>query len=208
MRRAYYAHAPRYIFDPKTQALARTTGRSRAFLRRELVDDATWSRCPQVNELWPALGLGDRLTGVVAVDPRVEVLFVVERSASDKAFAAQERDIMSAVMERASWFHRRVAWSHGLLSASGMLAPREREILAHLLSAQGEKQIAASLGLTERSTHQYVVKLYRKLGVSSRAELFACFVCGDRALAPNAVRLRPHFPSRPFPSWTRRLQRE
>jgi len=79
-----------------------------------------------------------------------------------------------------------------------MLTPRERAIFAQLLSARSENQIAAQLKVTERSTHQYVVAVYRKLGVTSRAELMARFLRDDQAPAANASAILPWFPTPGF----------
>jgi DNA-binding NarL/FixJ family response regulator len=53
------------------------------------------------------------------------------------------------------------------------LAPRLRQTLAFLLEGDGEKQVAARLGLSVATTHQYVTALYRHFGVRSRAQLMA-----------------------------------
>jgi len=49
--------------------------------------------------------------------------------------------------------------------------PREREIIRAILSAQSNKAIADSLGISEQSVKNRLTKLYRKLGISSRLEL-------------------------------------
>lgn len=53
------------------------------------------------------------------------------------------------------------------------LRARERETLELLLTGASEKQIAASLGISTHTVHQYVKRLYRYLGVTSRAQLMA-----------------------------------
>jgi hypothetical protein len=45
-----------------------------------------------------------------------------------------------------------------------------------MLEGDSEKQIAARLGLSQPTTHQYVTALYRHFGVQSRAQLFAHFL--------------------------------
>lgn len=56
------------------------------------------------------------------------------------------------------------------------LAPRIRQVLACLLEGDSEQQVAARLGLTRGTTHQYVKALYRSFGVGTRGELMARFV--------------------------------
>ena len=58
-----------------------------------------------------------------------------------------------------------------------LLPDRQRQILEQLLSGDGEKQIARKLGLSIHTVHCYIRRLYRRLNVSSRSELFrACYV--------------------------------
>jgi DNA-binding CsgD family transcriptional regulator len=56
------------------------------------------------------------------------------------------------------------------------LAPRVRQVLRCLLEGDGDKQIAARLGLTRHTVNQYAKNLFRHFGVESRAELLARWV--------------------------------
>ena len=58
-------------------------------------------------------------------------------------------------------------------SAISELTPRMREILGHLLEGRTEKEVARALGLSPHTIHIHVTRMYGRLGVSSRAELFA-----------------------------------
>jgi DNA-binding NarL/FixJ family response regulator len=62
-----------------------------------------------------------------------------------------------------------------LLSASGsgpaLLSPRLQATLVCLLDGQSEKEVAAQLGVSPTTIHQYVSALYRRFGVASRAQL-------------------------------------
>jgi DNA-binding CsgD family transcriptional regulator len=53
------------------------------------------------------------------------------------------------------------------------LSPRLRQTLACLLEGDSEKQVAARLGLSTTTVHQYVTSLYRHFGVRSRPQLLA-----------------------------------
>jgi Response regulator containing a CheY-like receiver domain and an HTH DNA-binding domain len=55
------------------------------------------------------------------------------------------------------------------------LSPREKEIAAMLLQGGSAKQIADKLGITVNTANFHIKNLYKKLGVRSRAELFARF---------------------------------
>ena len=56
------------------------------------------------------------------------------------------------------------------------LTPAEREIALLLLKGYGHKEIAALLGRSERTVRQHAVAVYRKSGLSGRAELAAFFL--------------------------------
>jgi FixJ family two-component response regulator len=58
-----------------------------------------------------------------------------------------------------------------LLMRFGQLTPRENEVLAHVLRGQLNKQIAADLGINERSVKRHRTSMMSKIGVKSVAEL-------------------------------------
>lgn len=53
------------------------------------------------------------------------------------------------------------------------LSPRQEQTLRHLLGGDSEKQVARKLELSQHTVHVYVKAIYRRFGVSSRAELLA-----------------------------------
>jgi len=62
------------------------------------------------------------------------------------------------------------------LEVAPALSPRERDVLDVLLRGHSEKHAADQLGLSSHTVHQYVKRLFRAFGVSSRAELMAGFI--------------------------------
>lgn len=56
------------------------------------------------------------------------------------------------------------------------LSPRMEQTLRSLLRGESEKQAAAEMGVSQHTVHVYVKQLYRKYGVSSRAELLSKWV--------------------------------
>jgi len=58
------------------------------------------------------------------------------------------------------------------------LPPRLRRVLELLETGASEKEIADLAGLSYASAHQYVVQIYRRAGVSSRAQLMARLAAG------------------------------
>jgi DNA-binding CsgD family transcriptional regulator len=53
------------------------------------------------------------------------------------------------------------------------LSPRQQQTLLYLLDGNSEKQVARRMKLSQHTVHVYVKALYRRFGVSSRAELLA-----------------------------------
>jgi DNA-binding CsgD family transcriptional regulator len=73
--------------------------------------------------------------------------------------------------------------SHGMRES---LPERQRQIVQLLLAGEGEKQIAHQLGLSIHTVHSYIRRLYRRLNVSNRAELFrACYAQANTADPPG-----------------------
>lgn len=60
--------------------------------------------------------------------------------------------------------------------AAWQLTRAEREVALLLLKGLGHKQVAASLGRSERTVRQQAVDVYRKAGVQGRSELAAFFL--------------------------------
>ena len=65
--------------------------------------------------------------------------------------------------------------------AADDLPPRMAEVLHHLLRGDSEKQVARRMRLSPHTVHGHVKVLYRRFGVSTRAELLA------RRLRPDGV---------------------
>lgn len=86
--------------------------------------------------------------------PREELLDAVARGLARDARAREERERLRA--------------GHALWES---LTPREREVLAWVVQGRLNKQIAARLGLHERTVKLHRTSVTRKLGLSSVAEL-------------------------------------
>jgi len=178
---SWYADRDNYPSDATVVALAQTAGTPRAFLRREVVDDDQWTRSP-VKELFDELAIGDRLVTGVPVCPDTEVVLTSYRRRTEQAFTLDDRELAMLLAAAVRSFCRRLALTHGFgVGQRTHLTPRERTVLKALLTGAAEKEIAWDLGLSVRSLHQYVVAVYRKLGVSSRALLMAQFISANRA---------------------------
>jgi DNA-binding CsgD family transcriptional regulator len=68
------------------------------------------------------------------------------------------------------------------------LSPAERRVFNHLVRGRPEKVVARRLNISRHTVHNHVRRIYRKLGVRSRAELLARFVTGANASQLSSVR--------------------
>lgn len=178
------------LIDPHTEALVQRAGVTRAFLRAELVDDETWGRSWLVNESLRPQGIEYRMVGVHALDARSESYIGLDRGPRERPFEAHERDLLYLFLMGCPGFHRELLLHRGL--AHPPLTPREQDVLRLLLTDLGEREIGEALGLTWRTTHQYVVSILRKYGVKGRVGLMALWL--RHPSEPRATKAR--FPQR------------
>ena len=92
--------------------------------------------------------------------------FLTKWAPKEELIAAIQRALVRDAEERAQ--RTRL---EGLRARFSPLTPREREVLAHVLSGQLNKQIAGDLGIDERSVKRHRTSLMLKLQVQSVAEL-------------------------------------
>lgn len=122
----------------------------------------------------------DAIYTVFPVNEDAESYFCVIRALGQPRFTEQERDILAHALSGLKWFHRQLLLSHGLLVAKTPLTPAERRVLQGLLTGRSEKQVAADLGQSYHTTHDYVTAIYRKFGVNNRPALMNLWLSGAR----------------------------
>ena len=110
-------------------------------------------------------GHGDIPTSVQAIRRGAED-FLTKPVKREVLFEAVERALARDTEERQQRVHQRE-----LRMRFASLTPREREVLAHLLSGKLNKQIASDLGTTERTVKAHRANLLAKVAVHSLAEL-------------------------------------
>jgi two-component system, LuxR family, response regulator FixJ len=110
-------------------------------------------------------GQGDIPTSVKAMRHGAED-FLTKRAPKEELIAAVNRALERDARDRKVRIRRRE-----LSARFETLTPREREVLAHVLRGRLNKQIAAALGIDERSVKRHRTSLMHKLQVQSVAEL-------------------------------------
>jgi RNA polymerase sigma factor (sigma-70 family) len=110
-------------------------------------------------------GHGDIPSSVTAMRRGAED-FLTKRVPKAQLLAAVQRALVRDTRERRQRSHRRE-----LGTRFDRLTPRDQEVLTHVLRGQSNKQIAADLGIAERSVKRHRTSLMTKLQVESVAEL-------------------------------------
>jgi FixJ family two-component response regulator len=92
--------------------------------------------------------------------------FLTKRASKEELIETVKRALARDAHERAQ---RR--WVQGLRARFEALTKRDAEVLQHVLRGQLNKQIAADLGIDERSVKRHRTHIMAKLQVESVAEL-------------------------------------
>lgn len=159
--------------DPIFRALRVLPSRLITRTRRELVSDDEWYRSESFNDFRRVARIDHELTSVMRVSDRGGIsVIAVNRMIGEQDFSPRERRLLG-------FFHAELGRLIGgaLVSETETgpegLSRRLRQTLACLLEGDSEKDVAARLGLSGPTVHQYVTALYRHFGVTSRARLLA-----------------------------------
>ncbi len=158
--------------DPSFLLPLKGVGTYRTYsFRREL--PAEWFETPFYKANYGAIGTHDAVFVAFPLNGEAESHFGFY---SRQTFTDDEIARLSYALRGIKWFHRHLMLSHGLLTASSPLTPSERKVLQVLLTDATEKRIADELGMAASTVHQYVVSIYRKFGVRSRAGLMSLWL--------------------------------
>ncbi len=170
---AYYGEG-RVLEDPPCSLVrARRAPPHLTVRRADVVGNKAWYRSRLHDGLHRQSGLDDIMMSVRYHDGAADGAgcLIFKRAAGDPPFAVEDRELLHLFHTESDWIFRKDRRPPPDL-ADG-LTRRERETLAVLLTGASEKQAAARLGVSPHTVHDYVKRLYRKLGVTSRAELMA-----------------------------------
>jgi len=85
-----------------------------------------------------------------------------------------DADLLRAVrtaLQRAAEQHEQAAQTAGLRERLARLTPREREVMAHVVAGQLNKEIASDLGTGEQNIKVHRARVMEKMGAESLAGL-------------------------------------
>jgi DNA-binding CsgD family transcriptional regulator len=152
----------------------RLKGRCVTRIRQQLFDDRVYYTSAFHNDVNKPCGLDHVLMSRYAPPGRDwQHELVLNRLLGDRPFGRRERRLVHL-------FQLEIGpLLGGALASTGgppPLSPRQRQTMEALLEGDSEKEAALRLGLSVNTVHEYVTALYRRFGVSSRAELLARFL--------------------------------
>lgn len=154
--------------DPSELRYRRVGPGSFTARRQDFVDDRTWYASAYCSEVARRANFDHTLISHQAA-PRNGCVHVAlfYRAWGEPAFGPRELRFVDR-------FHHELGrlWREADPSA-GRLPPRLRQTLAALEDGDSEKQVAARLGLSPATVHDYVKAVYRHFRVHSRGELLA-----------------------------------
>jgi DNA-binding CsgD family transcriptional regulator len=159
--------------DPIFQALQRVPGQLVVCTRRQVVSDTVWYRSAAWDDYRRPIEIDNQLTSVYQLPGGGAVsVIALLRAPREREFSPREHQLLR-------FFHGELGRLIGRSlvgptePSDDALSPRLRQTLACLLEGDSEKQVAARLGVSHATAHQYVMALYRHFRVSSRAQLLA-----------------------------------
>ena len=174
----------RIIVHPDLTAMATTpisralaTGASIACRRSDLVEDSVYYGSP-LEVLWTGFGFNDF---IIFAQPQGEYAYSavgLHRRVGAGRYTVEDVEMVKTVFGNVAWLHDAVP----VVEASAtvlQLSPRERQVLMFLIAGDNRKQVALKTKLSEHTVTDYIKAIYKKFGVSSRAELLAKFIQGE-----------------------------
>ncbi len=161
-----------------SRAIARQSGRFRVVTLSsgQLVNLDSFKKTDHYDWHYKKMGISDRMWAVFPLNPEAEAYYCFDKYGKRKHFTSRDVTLVAHATRGIKWFHRQLHLSHGLGISEKPLTPTERRVLQELLSGKTEKQIAARLGVTPGSAHQYVTAIYRKFGTRGRTELMGLWL--------------------------------
>jgi len=162
--------------DPSFLLPMRSVGQFRNYsFRRDLPPE--WFDSPFYRSHYASIGVHDAVFVGFPINADAESHFGFY---SHQTFRQADIDLLSYALRSLKWFHRQIMLTSGVLIAESPLTPAEHRVLKLLLTEASEKQIAEQIGLAVSTVHQYVVTVFRKYGVNSRAGLMSLWLAQPR----------------------------
>ena len=161
--------------------LVRAHGRNPAAVTwriSDLVPSADFRRSPLFNEYYRSIGLDHAIAVPIHVRGHRLVSFVFNRKGRD--FSDRDRACLESIRPHLGDLYRLSGELEGPRASWGVpsslqrapldprLTEREREVLDWLGAGKTDRDIATILGISPRTVHKHLQRIYEKLGVETR----------------------------------------
>jgi DNA-binding CsgD family transcriptional regulator len=152
--------------------LVREHGRKPGAVTRRIADllpEREFRRTPLYNDYYRSIGLDQVMAVPIHVDRRLLVSFVFNRGG--RGFSERERDCLELIRPHLGSLYRLSAVAGRpdcAPRAAWRLTMREQEVLRWLSAGKTDKDIGAILGISRRTVHKHLQRIYDKLGVETR----------------------------------------
>ncbi len=156
--------------------------------------DADFYASP-VGQAWNALGFDHFLFALFPLDRWGHGAVGLHRRMGRPPFSERDRLLVHVAWTQVEWLHRE-SLKLPIRGEVVTLSLRERQVLILLLGEKTREEAAAALHLSPHTIGDFIKGIYRKLEVSSRAQLFAKFLPAPvvNQLAPNWEFAEPEAP--------------
>ncbi len=162
--------------------------------RHDILPDDEWYGAPLPKTHYQDFG-ADHFVHSQLISPKIGKLtsIIIYRALGEPRYGQRERRMLRL-------FHAELArmWMTDLAvpieENVRSLSPRQRQVLWHLCTGDGEKQVAEKLSISPHTVHDYVKALHNHFEVSSRSELLAKVMRGtDRQFGELAIPDAGHY---------------
>jgi DNA-binding CsgD family transcriptional regulator len=166
--------------------LVRAHGRNPASVTvriSDLLAAADFRRLPLYGDYYRAIRIDYAMAVPIHVNRNELVSFVVNRSGRD--FSDRDRACLESIRPHLGNIYRLTRAAEGPRAAWGVpsagpgdasdprLTAREREVLEWLSGGKTDRDIANILGISPRTVHKHLQRIYEKLGVETRTAAVA-----------------------------------
>jgi DNA-binding CsgD family transcriptional regulator len=173
----------RYFYDhPLVQQHGRNPGAVTLRIN-DVLQEHQFQRTPLFNDYYRPIRIDHAMAVPIHVDRNLLVSFVFNRSKRD--FSDRERACMELIRPHLGNFYRLTRALDSARSAPIVrngsapelrLSTREREVMHWLAGGKTDRDIGEILGISPRTVHKHLQRIYEKLGVETRTAAVMRFV--------------------------------
>jgi DNA-binding CsgD family transcriptional regulator len=163
-----------------TAPLAKAVAEAGSQVTRPIQQIVPWKRFTSSPAwpFWQGAGIGPILITIRPVPGYGISCIGFYRPVDARAFGEREARIAHIVLSEVPLLHE-AGMPHAAARTLPQLPPRCRLIINQLVRGMSRHDIAAHLGLSPHTVHDYVKRIFQHFSVHSQSELIARLTCGD-----------------------------